>query len=140
MIPSSQLCLASDGKIGDCMRACIASVLELPTEAVPHFVEEHGEAWFIHAYNWLEARGYGILKVLGDFFRQGEYWKLELQTVLWAEGIPCIAVGASPRVDRNGDAMRHAVVWLNGKLAHDPHPSGDGIVGSPEFFLFLIKK
>ena len=37
------------GTYGDCHRACIASILELPRHAVPHFLEDNCSAGVFHA-------------------------------------------------------------------------------------------
>lgn len=43
---------------GDCMRACVASLFELPLEDVPHFVER--DTWYGDWINWLNDRGLTI--------------------------------------------------------------------------------
>jgi len=43
---------------GNCMQAAIASLLELPLEAVPHFKEE--KSWFGSMYKFLRELGYDI--------------------------------------------------------------------------------
>jgi hypothetical protein len=40
--------------MGDCFRACVASILELPYEEVPHFMDPKANdpAKFIHSKGW----------------------------------------------------------------------------------------
>lgn len=48
-----------EGKYGDCIRACVASLLELDAEAVPHFAEDNpsGELMMDRMRLWLKGRG-----------------------------------------------------------------------------------
>jgi hypothetical protein len=43
----------------------------------------------------------------------------------------CIANGPGPR------GFRHAVVYLNGELVHDPHPEGGGLLKVEEYEWFV---
>jgi hypothetical protein len=109
---------AVTGIPGDCWRACIASVLDLPADEVPHFVslywsEEDPTLWYFETASWLKERGYA------------------LET--WAPGPPpryngyAIASGPSPRGDFKHAVVRYvAAQSADGMLvwdAHDPHPS-----------------
>lgn len=49
-----------NGKYGDCLRACIASLLELDADDVPHFHHDDpgGEEANRRMYEFLEGRGY----------------------------------------------------------------------------------
>jgi hypothetical protein len=51
--------IVGDGRegrpIGDCERACIASIFELPLDAVPHFGAEPN--WFLVLQRWLRPFG-----------------------------------------------------------------------------------
>lgn len=85
MTPVTQRILASTargdghnglGIAGDCMRACLASLLDLPYDQVPHFVhygdgrpiqeiqtddpliDEHGALWYRRCRRWMRARGH----------------------------------------------------------------------------------
>jgi hypothetical protein len=45
-----------DGEpMGDCLRACVASIFELPIDQVPHFAE--AESWFSAMCDWLRPMG-----------------------------------------------------------------------------------
>ena len=51
---------------GNCMQAAIASLLELPLEEVPHFLE-HGCDWFEVFYNYLKEHGYNYKGMLHNY-------------------------------------------------------------------------
>ena len=113
------------GRIGDCFRCCIASILELPAPDVPHFmIEDWGKekdfTWYPKLTSWLAARGLAYFEhtIAADF--HGPRWF----ALLAAAGFDVFHVmsGVSPRA-------RHSVVARNGVMVHDPHPSRDGLIG-----------
>lgn len=109
MIPVDQTYFVGDdsGVKGNCLQAAVASLLEKPLDAVPHFVE-FGD-WRAALYLYLEGES------------------LEMRVHKEDPGIECIATGMSPR------QVYHAIVWNKG-LAHDPHPSRGGFVDDPTEF------
>ena len=123
MTPVDQLFLHSkeDGVVGDCWRACIASLLDLPAESVPHFMLE--PCYLDATAGWPDQRGM-IFHI--DVFPPNEL---------------CIAVDRSPRegyhsVIADGGALEDKVP----KLVHDPHPSRAGLVHKdPRYFWFVVK-
>ncbi len=112
----------------DCVRACAASLLELPLEEVPHFVAIGGSSWRFHFIQWLAQRGFGFLEI--PFERLGR------DSIAWYGG-HYIVSGTSPR--QPGGPMQHAVVFKDYSLAHDPHPSRAGLIGEPKLAFFLVK-
>ena len=91
---------------GDCMRAATASLLELPLDAVPHFVTF---LWWQPAAE-LWARGRGLTMRYAD--------------VATPADIPLfrhILCGRSPR------EISHCVVAEEGRVVWDPHPSRAGL-------------
>lgn len=94
------------GRPGNCLQACIASILELKLEEVPHFVTLPDDEWFAFLCNWLYDQGYEV----EDF------------DSVWETDDFMLVVGPSPR------SVSHAVVYKNGELVHDPHPSDVGIL------------
>ncbi len=131
MKPVHQLCFRDpDGTDrGDCLRAAVASLLELDPTTVPHFVQEEedgGEYWWDHLLRWLGERGLWIV----DVPKHVVLYQTPANALLFATGV-------SPR-DPDGKT-RHMVVWEGGihrhqgrGLVHDPHPDGTGLVGDPE--------
>lgn len=102
---------APSDEVGNCYQAAIASLLELELEDVPHFVAM-GDKWWEGTIKWMNERGKGVAWIpVGD----------GLEANLKPSGYHLMS-GGSPR----GDFL-HEVVALDGAVAHDPHPSGDGL-------------
>lgn len=116
---------------GDCWRACLASLLEVPIAEVPHFVALHpdtndeltetlGPPWWRESVAWIGVMrpGWGLAA-----------WDVpEPWTPVYTnpEGMPdrVILSGKSQR----GDWLHAALVWdADGSLAHDPYPGGTGV-------------
>lgn len=107
------------GIYGDCLRACVASIFDLPLEEVPHFLHDGGgdstsgeDWWWTRLFRWAAARGLEPVFTLDE--PQGY----------------SIAGGKSPR-----GPWGHWVVWQAGQCAHDPNPARGGLVGAPQDFL-----
>jgi len=110
---------------GDCLRAAVASLMELPLEAVPHFVSLPSEQWWDAIEAFFRDRGLLIVwQPLGG--NVGGWLPL---------GIDMMVTGKSPRGDWN-----HVVIMRDWTLVHDPHPSGDGLAGDPNgaYYLFPL--
>jgi hypothetical protein len=108
MKPVDQTQFAGEGVGGNCVQASLASILELPLDAVPHFlaIADEPAHWELAFMDWLEERGVGLIRREGDWVFDGFY----------------LASGPSPR------GVSHMVVYRDGSLAHDPHPSRAGIL------------
>lgn len=112
MKPVDQTSFYEPGKAtGDCMRACVASILELPIEQVPHFAYdddgERDESEFWNRYiAFLRSRGFVFIRCSAT-----------------TPGLDTdyIACGPGPR------GCGHAVVYRQGVMVHDPHPSRAGL-------------
>jgi len=106
-----------DGKRpGNCWQACVASLLDLPLDQVPHFIEVSPRTWERHTRRFVfEHTGLDLGCFLPEF-------------PLTEPGQYVIGSGPSPR----GDFL-HAVILdgATGALAHDPHPSRAGLAGPP---------
>lgn len=110
------------GLYGDCQRAVIASLLDLPIDSVPNF--SAGGAGWLEFNERLSAFlcPFGLAHIelpLEEFNDQCwmERWHGDAWHALY---------GPSPR----GNGVWHAVVGCNGKIAHDPHPSRAGLADS----------
>jgi hypothetical protein len=122
------------GGDGDCLSACMASLLELEIGRVPKFRRDHGPVEMMPAVRkWLsETFGLSLICVYLE--------KVPVKLLGAAPGQLCIAVGLSP--SRGG--LRHAVVGRLSdggrafEILHDPHPSGKGISGQPIALFFLV--
>jgi len=106
-----------DGFIGDCLRASICSVLVISDENVPHFAEHI--KWKQALYEWLYRKGYTLA-----------CWcdPEDIDKILHNDDDYLLVGGISPRFPDEG----HMVVYKNGHMVHDPHPSGEGILGIRE--------
>lgn len=122
MKPVNQNLFRDESEHGNCVPACIASILELPLEAVPHFASVHGPYFMKQMRKWFEDQGMGLCYLNGGgnvFFSAAH----------------SIATGKSPR----GDFL-HSVVWKGRQMAHDPHPSRAGLVGTPQEFMIITAR
>jgi len=126
MTPAYQIVLHDPPALGDCLRASVASVLDLAPEDVPHFVQigtdrygdtdTDGVAWHRELRTFLADRGLDVLWCPVD----------ELADYLpWSVLDDCMLQGPSPR----GDFSHIVVGRPDGTITHDPHPSQDGLAG-----------
>ena len=123
MIPVDQTTFGHPG--GNCFSACVASLLELDIFEVPYFMDE-GEGrpkWHVQLDTWLGPRD---LYALHFDIQDREAYDRDN---LWPKGF-YILNGRSPRGD-------HAVVACGAKVAHDPHPSRDGLIAIEGFVLLV---
>jgi hypothetical protein len=96
---------------GDCLRACICSLLEISDDGVPNFVEDKNYPEQLSEFLW--SRGYDIVN--GDEPPEGiEFY---------------MAWGISPR------GVMHSVIHSQGKLVHDPNPDGGDV--KPKYYVWL---
>jgi hypothetical protein len=114
-----------DNENGDCFRACIASLLELPTHAVPHFfskeneerAQRNGEDPHIQVYNYLASYGLAFL-----FLPWNDHFGYQLEY----HGVHHILSGPSPRFP-NDSTVAHLVIATGSIIVHDPHPDQRGL-------------
>jgi hypothetical protein len=105
---------------GDCLIACILSVLGLPYDA-------RGDAFRERMDQIVDANGDWIAALDCFAIGMGKRFRFDTMPSAVPPGILTIAGGASPR----GCAAGHAVLVRGGgsEVVHDPHPSKAGIVG-----------
>jgi hypothetical protein len=101
---------------GNCFQACIASLFELPLEAVPNFCME-GE-WPTNLEQWLAGRGLAAIDVRLDT-RESVIYPV-------AAGVKCLIAGTT---DRHSERLHCVVAETRGngltwEYLHDPHPAG----------------
>ena len=76
-----------------------------------------GKEWWHEMLRWLESIGFDLIQ--------------------WREGVVLpgyyLVMGVSPR-DPN---INHQVVFYNGKMIHDPHPKGGGVIKIKEVLALL---
>lgn len=131
MIPIDQTHFVGDpdGMPGNCMQAAIASVLEYPLDAVPHFAAMPEADWWMAFMDYLSDHDHRITLFADRFFETDVYLDGTLTAAPltdWPRERVVIANGMSPR------GVRHSVVWQHGELVHDPHPSRAGLAEAPD--------
>lgn len=118
------------GTRGNCMSACIASILELDINDVPNFAQQATDrslSMVSLIREWLRARDLGLVWI--ECRPEGEVLEYSFSALC------CyfIASGVSPRDPH----IQHAVVAWGNDLVHDPHPEGGFLMGYPTFFYFI---
>lgn len=101
---------------GNCFAASIASILEVGLRDLPELNSYSNKNWFGDLWNYLRSHGYTYVGTIHD----------EERMLVYDKGVKgyYVVCGDSPRGFSNG----HAVVYYKGKLAHDPYPTGNGIL------------
>jgi len=114
-----------NGTYGNCHQACLASLLELPLEEVPHFFDkgvfEDTEDGLKAQDIWLAAQGYGWVELpcTGDSLKDA----LNFAAKYGSKG-HYILVAESKK------GCGHSVVCKGNKIVHDPsYGATHGIVG-----------
>ena len=116
----------ADNQRGNCVSACVASMLDLPLRAVPNFVEIDvlgGPNWFDLLVSYLWYAG----------------WELR-----WVDvrnppmGVEYAVGGVSERSTEEIE-IQHLVVYRDGKLLWDPHPKHTGIMTEEDAWV-LVKR
>lgn len=110
--------------LGDCFRACVASIFEFETNKMPNYWEDTqdtSEFWRLNDL-WLTK----------NYHTKALHIQLESEHIFMISGVLCVACAKSPRSD-----CYHAVVWRNG-LIHDPHPSRAGLAEDPDTFTIFV--
>jgi len=113
---------------GNALQACAASILGLPLNLVPNFVVEVD--YWDAMLRFAALRGLTLIKVNLDG---------GLLPHKTRPGTLCIARGSSPRGSHAHVTV--AMVTCDGRaleLAHDPHPTGDGLAGEPSWAAFFV--
>ncbi len=110
---------------GNCLQAAVASLMELPIEAVPHFVLY--DDWLPGFVKFLKQEGY-------DFNGTHDFQHIKSWQGVEFKGVDgyAIVVGKSIR------NVMHCVIYKDGEMVHDVHPSNAGII-APEYY-YVIEK
>lgn len=129
MKPTPQTIFGSDGydgaMPGNCMSACIASILEIDLQEIPHFrllEQQTSRCWNAILNDWLEPRGLAFLLMPAVPAMRHQLMFCPSYHMM---------LGNGPR------GHRHGVVGLKGQLAHDPHPDGTGLLDVDYFGVFV---
>ncbi len=107
------------GDEGNCLEACLASLLEIPIEDVPTLEPQPGDT--VH---WIDK--------MNNFLRQ-----YGITTMFFQPNLPVpkntyyLISGISPR------GLDHATIGKNGVIVHDPHPDGGGVDPVTDICIFV---
>ncbi len=131
------------GIAGNCLQACIASMLDLPLDSVPHFMQDFPDNPWIAAKKWIKEQGYIVFSfcttaasVLDSLYIEGVCQNIQGTECF----VPryCILSGPGPR------GVNHAVIGqANGygvKIIHDPHHSREGLLDGHRWVYFFLAK
>lgn len=101
----------------NCVQVSIAAILDLPLENVPHFLYmlETPEKWVLALRQWLYNFSIDLVRHDGHFPVSGMY----------------LVTGKSQR------NTRHMVIYQSGRLLHDAHPDGTGLISIDSTYLLL---
>lgn len=145
MIPVRQEHLFSDHGWGDCMSACIASILEIDLGRVPQFTRLINDGYYDrdecpylgfqdHMGKWLNTEGFGAL----HFRKNGRgLWRPFMPGM---EGQFVIVGGPSERCADGHSVVGKVSDMFGGvDLIHDPHPDGTFLSGQPDELIFLVR-
>lgn len=125
MIPVQQEILHTSSQNGDCLRACVASILELKLKDVPHFVDIPD--WEEAFHSFLGKFDLEPLEIEIGYLADAQ----EKQQIPYIPSGYHIINGISPR------GISHSVVGYKGNLAFDPHPDGTGLKKVESFLIFV---
>lgn len=102
------------GRQGNCLQAAVATLLGLPLDDVPHFVESPGD-WVQDMVTFAREHGYRL------------EWRTKDEPITFG-----LLFG--PTV-RSAD-LHHAVAVINGEV-WDPHPSRAGLTATTTYIRFV---
>lgn len=123
-----------NGKRGDCDRACVASIMELSIDQVPHFYDydpsEGGDTGHENKRRWLRET-FGLKWIDLPF----EAPSLEVMLESLATFAPGCHVTLTAKSKRD---VGHTVIVLDGKIVHDPtYGEPHGLVGDLDGYYWL---
>jgi hypothetical protein len=111
------------GSWGNCLPACVASILEIPLDEVPLFHDPTSSVYVpqvVKLNAWLEPKGLYAMEYAfpweATYMLPKDYY---------------ILCGVSPR-------RPHVVVAYGDVIVHDPHPSRAGLVSVDSFIVLGV--
>ena len=114
------------GDKGNCFNACIASLLNINIDDVPVLDSFQDGEWSAQLNEWLYPRGlvYFDIRIAkseaGLFFKDKDFYH--------------VLTGPSPRLP----GLDHCVIGRKGKIVHDPHPEGTGLIDKQTYLTIGI--
>ena len=113
------------GIFGDCYRAALASLLDMPLADVPHFVKYPEDKRRDIYREFLQPLGLIPVNIPG-----AEFWSVIVNT-----GIDCLHLILGSAKD---DGCPHTCVGRNGVIVHDPGPDQKGLEGEIENWMMVV--
>lgn len=111
----------ANGVYGDCFRTCVAAMLDLSAEDVPHVFDRHyddGDAAFAAMNAWLAERGH---RLIWSAYEEGVDFDRMVTTISTMNpGLPFMVGGQS------SPGTGHFIVCMDAKVACDPSLSPTG--------------
>lgn len=111
---------------GNCFSAVVASLLELPLAAVPNFVEIDclgGPHWWWLFHRYVVLMGFDVHPVSPRCPPADKYYGVG--------GLSARATESHP--------IHHSCIYINGKMVHDPHPSGSGLLTEESAWFLKVR-
>lgn len=119
-----------NGQHGDCWRTCVACLLDIPCEAVPHVHKdmspEQWREWTILALDEFSHVAITMAITPGEDGSPSTMEEAAKFAWKYCAPIPFILSGLSPR------SVNHAVVVYTPDFIHDPSQQGGGLIGPCE--------
>jgi len=128
----------TSGTRGDCLRASVASILNLAIEEVPEFHKYFDTTeWFQYVIDFMQTKGYeyeGLVTPISSPEPKEQAISRLIQAYS-KEGYSIdgnfLVFGTSPR------GIYHCVIFDSNGMVHDPHPDGTGV--TPDKILLFSK-
>jgi hypothetical protein len=126
MIPVAQTLFGREE--GNCLAACVASILELDLADVPNFCADQSDgSWLRKLADWLAERE--LCAVHASFVDSDPGPKpAPADLVTMSEWLKLRRVGFAIISGYTERGLSHSTVWFDGELAHDPHPGKNPLV------------
>lgn len=118
----------------DCLRACVASLLEKPLESIPNFAVRSGHAWFEDLYIWCLRERIGMILIHPKDLLCSLFFNLLCIMVFSVPGMDDAhaVIGRCERVETKNNEWKSVT-----NIEHDPNK--DGItLGTLEGMIFLV--
>lgn len=134
MIPIMQTKFTNEDRSvrGNCMAACVASLIEVSIGEIPAWEDMGSDGSWGDSFNrFLEEHGYSHEGMIVQIDFSVDWWSALLEMCLGIDGY-FIVGGESPRPQ---STTGHAVIFKDGAMVHDPHPSGTGILTIKEVYM-----
>lgn len=130
-----------DKQRGNCLTAVVASLMDLPIDAVPNFVQDHVDHdadnddewnWWTRLHRFIHERGHEM-----NYLRPISGPDCPTESVFRdpEPGEFYAVTGISPRDPR----IHHIVIYRDGEMVHDPHPDRTGLAAVKDQYHWTLR-